>query len=49
MKLTEGGKALSRSLKCYPSLSPTLQEAAARFGVGRIKETHDISDEPGRG
>ena len=35
-----GGKALSRSLKCYPSLSPTPQGAAARFGVGRRDARH---------
>ena len=31
----EGEKALSRSLKCYPSLCPTPQGTAARFGVAR--------------
>ena len=34
-KMTLWGKLLSRSLKYYPSLSPTPQGAAARFGAGR--------------
>ena len=40
-KLTlRGKKVLSRSLKCYPSLSPSPQGAAARFRVGRRNAQH---------
>ena len=38
--IIEGGKALSRSLKGYPSLSPTPKGAVARIGVGRRNAWH---------